>query len=206
MTDHFDLDRQDGILTVRTHTDGGPARWSRDLLAAWVRLLGEIAADRTTEVLIVTGTGDAWLGGVDAASFATPPSAWTSDEVDEQYSNGVKLLERMIVDIDVPTIGAINGPGFRLELPLLCDLTLATPDVRIGDGNFTAGSAPGDGLYLILRELVGVKRATGIVYTGATLTAAEAEALGLIARGWQTAILPDLRHAYAHQLLTMTSQ
>jgi hypothetical protein len=50
----------------------------------------------------------------------------------------------------------ISSP--RLELPLLCDLTLCAPDVVIGDGNFSAGSVPGDGVYLILRELDGVNR------------------------------------------------
>jgi hypothetical protein len=65
----------------------------------------------------------------------------------------------------------INGPGPRLELPLLCDLTLCAPDVVFGDGNFRAGSVPGDGMFLVLRELAGVKRASHAVYTGRGVTA-----------------------------------
>lgn len=177
---HFALDRRDGILTIRARRDGQPALWSRGLLNAWNLLLAEVAADRDNEVIVITGTGDCWLAGVEAGSFARPVSEWHSDLVDEQYNDGVKLLERLVFDIDVPVIAVINGPGPRLELPLLCDLTLCAPDVVIGEGNFRAGSVPGDGMYLVLRELAGIKRANHVVYTGHGIPAAEAQQLGIV--------------------------
>jgi enoyl-CoA hydratase/carnithine racemase len=177
---HFALDRRGGILTIRTHRGGQPALWSRGLLNAWNLLLAEVAADRDNEVIIITGTGDSWLAGLEAGSFAQPVSEWHSDLVHEQYNDGIKLLERLVFDIDVPVIAVINGPGPRLELPLLCDLTLCAPDVVVGDGNFRAGSVPGDGMYLVLRELAGIKRANHIVYTGHPIPAREAQRLGIV--------------------------
>jgi enoyl-CoA hydratase/carnithine racemase len=178
--EHFVLDRRDGILTVRVHHGGEAALWSRGLLNTWNLLLGEMSADPDTELVIITGTGDAWLAGVDPVSFAEPMHRWAGDSIDQQYNDGVKMLERIVNDLDVPTIAAINGPGPRLELPLLCDLTICTPDVVIGDGNFRAGSAPGDGMYLVLHELIGAKRANYMVYTGEGLRADRARDLGLI--------------------------
>lgn len=177
---HFRLERHDGILVVRMHNHDGPASWSRGLLNAWNLLLGVVGADRDNEVVVITGTGDAWIGGVDAESFAQPLSQWEADLVHEQYNDGIRILERLVFDLDVPTIAAINGPGMRLELPLLCDLTLCTPDVSFGDGNFRAGSVPGDGMYLVLRDLLGVKRANHIVYAGQRIGADEAHRLGLV--------------------------
>lgn len=177
---HFALDRRDGVLTVRAHREGQAALWSRGLLNAWNLLLAEAGADRGNELVIITGTGDHWLAGADAASFARPASTWHSDLIDEQYNDGVRLLERLVFDIDVPTIGVINGPGPRLELPLLCDLTVCAPDVVFGDGNFRAGSVPGDGMFLVLRELAGVRRASHVVYTGQGITAGEAQHLGIV--------------------------
>ena len=150
---HFLLERDDGVLTIRVHRGGQAARWSRGLLNAWNLLLAEAGADRDNELVIITGTGDPWLAGADPRSFAEPVPQWDSDLIDEQYNDGVKVLERLVFDIDVPTIAVINGPGPRLELPLLCDLTLCAPDVVFGDGNFLAGSVPGDGMFLVLREL-----------------------------------------------------
>jgi enoyl-CoA hydratase/carnithine racemase len=177
---HFALDRHGGVLVIRAHRGGQPALWSRGLLNAWNLLLADAGADRDNELIIITGTGDSWLAGADAGSFAQPVSDWHSDLIDEHYNDGIKLLERLVFDIDVPTIAAVNGPGPRLELPLLCDLTLCAPDVVFGDGNFRAGSVPGDGMYLALRELAGVKRANHVVYTGQGITAVEAERLGIV--------------------------
>jgi enoyl-CoA hydratase/carnithine racemase len=177
---HFALERRDGVLIIRTHRDGQPALWSRGLLNAWNLLLTEVGADRDNELIIITGTGDSWLAGAEAASFAQPVCDWHSDLITEQYNDGIKILERLVLDIDVPTIAAINGPGPRLELPLLCDLTLCAPDVVFGDGNFRAGSVPGDGMHLILRELAGVKRASQVIYTGQGITAADAQRLGIV--------------------------
>ena len=177
---HFAVDRRDGVLTIRAHRDGQAAVWSRGLLNAWNLLLAEAGADRDNELIIITGTGDSWLAGAEARSFAQPASQWDSDLIDEQYNDGIKILERLVFDIDVPTIAVINGPGPRLELPLLCDLTLCAPDVVFGDGNFRAGSVPGDGMHLVLRDLAGVKRASHAVYTGQGITAEQARRLGLV--------------------------
>jgi len=177
---HFQLERHGGILIIRTHQDGLAARWSRGLLNAWNLLLAQAGADRDNEVVIISGTGNHWLAGVDERSFGQPMSQWGSDLVYEQYNDGVRVLERLVSDIDVPTIGVINGPGPRLDLPLLCDLTLCAPDVVVGDGNFRADSVPGDGMYFVLRELAGPKRASHAVYTGQGIPADEAQRLGLV--------------------------
>ncbi|MGL5864135.1 MAG: enoyl-CoA hydratase-related protein [Phycicoccus sp.] len=102
-----------------------------------------------------TGTGAAWIDEFRPASFAVPVDQWPSDLVDEHSTDSVKALERLVRDIDVPTIGAINGPGPRQELALLCDLTVCADRVTFADGNFAAGSVPGDGLHLVLAEVLG---------------------------------------------------
>lgn len=65
---HFQLDRRDGVLTIRAHRDGRAALWSRGLLNAWNLLLAEAGADRDNELIVITGTGDYWLAGVEAGS------------------------------------------------------------------------------------------------------------------------------------------
>jgi len=36
-------------------------------------------------------------------------SQWDSDLIDEQYTDGIKILERLVFDLDVPTIAVINA-------------------------------------------------------------------------------------------------
>ncbi|MDX3244634.1 enoyl-CoA hydratase/isomerase family protein [Streptomyces sp. ME18-1-4] len=190
------------MLTVRMHRQGEAALWSRGLLNAWNLLLREVGADRETEVVVVTGTGDHWLAGVEAASFTRPLREWPGDLVDEQYIDGVRVLERLVLDIDCPTIAVVNGPGPRMEIPLLCDLTLCAPDVVFGDGNFRAGSVPGDGMYLVLRELVGIKRANHAAYTGQGIPADEAYRIGLVNEVLPRAELLPRAHQLADQIMS----
>jgi enoyl-CoA hydratase/carnithine racemase len=162
------------------HTADRAAVFSRGLLNAWGQLLRDVGADRENEVLILTGTGRQWIAGFDPGSFAQAMSTWHSDVLYEHYIDGIKLLERLAFDIDIPTIAAINGPGPRQELALMCDLRLCAEDTVIADGNFVAGSVPGDGMHLVLQELLGPKRAAQMVYTGEQIDAATALRLGLV--------------------------
>jgi enoyl-CoA hydratase/carnithine racemase len=178
--DHFVIQRKEGVAEVRMHTGDRAAVFSRGLLNAWGQLLRDLGADRENEVLILTGTGRHWIAGFDPMSFAQAMSTWHSDVLYEHYVDGIKLLERLAFDIDIPTIAAINRPGPRQELALMCDLTLCADDTVIADGNFMAGLVPGDGMHLVLQELLGPKRAAQIVYTGEHIDAATALRLGLV--------------------------
>lgn len=122
--EHLLMRREGGILEVRLHTSGEPAVYSRGMLNGWGQALSDIGRDPENEVLILTGTGEHWIAGVDPRSFARPLSEWSADELYEQYLDGVRLLERLLFDIQIPTIAAINGPGPRLEMALMCDITL----------------------------------------------------------------------------------
>ncbi len=179
-SEHLMLRREGGILEVRLHTREEPAVYSRGMLNCWGQALSDIGRDPDNEVLILTGTGSHWIAGVDPRSFVAPLSAWPADELYEQYLDGVLLLERLVFDIQIPTIAAINGPGPRLEMALLCDITLCSEDVVIADGNFMAGSVPGDGMLLALRELLGIKRAAHIAYTGEAFDARRALGFGVV--------------------------
>jgi enoyl-CoA hydratase/carnithine racemase len=61
--------RDDGVLTLRFHTDGGPivftGRTHEDLPAA----LEEVALDLDNHALVITGTGDSFMDEIDGPSL-----------------------------------------------------------------------------------------------------------------------------------------
>jgi enoyl-CoA hydratase/carnithine racemase len=178
--EHFVIERHDGVVELRMHTRGGPAVYSLGLHNAWGQAWQEVGNDFLNEVVILTGTGDAWLAGVDPASFAEPFHQWPGEIAYELHYDGMKLLESLIFGFDVPTIGVVNGPGFHTELALFCDITLAAPDAVFSDGHFAARQAPGDGLQLAFQTLLGPKRAAYAFYTGERIDAIRAQELGLV--------------------------
>lgn len=199
LTEHFALENRDGVLRVRMHTNSGPAVYSLALHRAWGRMWQQVAADPAAEVVIFTGTADAWISGVDPELLTKPFHEWSAAAVNGLHHDRLAMLENLVFGVDVPTIGVVNGPGFHTELALFCDLTLCTPDVVFFDGHFAAGQVPGDGMHLAMQALLGSKRAAYHLYTGQPVDAQAAQRLGLVNevvaaeeiqdRGWELAEL-----------------
>ena len=187
---YFAMRRRDGVIELRMHTDGDYARFGFATHNAWAQAWQEIGNDPDNEVLILTGTGERWLGGpqpqaaVDPAGAASDLTAGARPKdfaYEHGYYDATKLMENFVFGIDIPTIAAINGPSIaHTEFALLCDITLATETATISDPHLLAGTAPGDGQQLTLQELIGTKRAAYHLYTGRPITAREALDLGLL--------------------------
>ena len=176
--DFFVMTRRDGILELRMHTDGGPFQHTWRGHNAWNQVWIDVGRDPENEVIILTGTGDRWHSG--NPEGYVPFREWTSDSQVKMYYDMIKLLESMIFNIDVPTIGAINGPGTHAEMGTVCDITLATEDADFFDPHFLVGAPPGDGMALTLQHAIGTKRTSYYAYTGQQIDGRTAKELGIV--------------------------
>ena len=144
-----------------------------------IRFVERLEAGEFDLVVIMTGTGEAFSG-----PRATPDRRMrrTASAWDRTYWEGKHLLLNLL-DIEVPMISAINGPALRhSEIPLLCDIVLATDTVQFQDSaHFNSEVVPGDGMHIVYPLLLGMNRGRYFLMTGQTLNAAEALRLGLIA-------------------------
>jgi len=196
--DYLFLKRENGIIEARMHTDGGEVKWSpwlhRALIDAW-RVIG---ADLENEVLIITSTGDHWMGTFNREEFADWDAVSDPDIRYDGLRRPVKAVENQIFDIDIPTIGVINGPGaLHINFALLCDLVLSVPDFMLRDHHFASGVVPGDSIGLCLQAFIGIRRAAYMMYMSNGIDAKTALEWGIIneilpkdkilARAWEIA-------------------
>jgi enoyl-CoA hydratase/carnithine racemase len=177
------MDREDGVLTVRMHTNGREAVWSNELHKAIGQAFEVIGNDRDNEIMILTGTGEYWLRNVDRSSY----EAYETDEEmfkrrshDLWYRDGLRLLENLVHDVDIPTIAVVNGPGFHTEFALVCDLTICATDAFFVERHVHVGLVPGDGQFLVFQHLLGTKRANAAMYFAQPIGAEDALRLGLV--------------------------
>ena len=178
---YFKLERQNGILQVQMHTNGGPVMYGLPIHNAWSQLWLDIGNDPDNEVLIFGGTGDKWIGGFDPDFAAQSLHEMPADAFyDQIYSDATKLLEAFIFNIDIPTIACINGPGLHTEFALLCDITLCAEHAELFDPHFQFHLVPGDGQGLTFQELMGLKRAAYYLYTSEKINAQMAKEMGLV--------------------------
>ncbi len=113
-------------------------------------------------------------------------------------------LFRRMSRSDKVFVAAVNGPatGGGCELALACDLRYMADDgsFRIGLPEMTIGLPPGAGGSQRLSRALGASRALEMMLEGRTLTAAEAQSLGLVHRTAPAASLRALATEAAHRL------
>ncbi|MEJ2411255.1 MAG: enoyl-CoA hydratase/isomerase family protein [Novosphingobium sp.] len=182
----FKMKREDGIIEVRVHTNGEEALFGLELHRAFAQMFRAVGADRQNEVMILTGTGDYWVKStnpdttVGKAVDGKAPPPFSEVIYDTFHVDGTKIVEELLWSVNIPVIGAINGPGFHAETVFLADITLCTPDTTFVEPHFTLGLVPGDGNFLILQELMGMKRANKAMFLGQPVTAQQALDWGLV--------------------------
>lgn len=184
--DSVKMRREDGILELQFHTEGGSLRWSKkahqDLECAFL----DVGRDRDNEIVIITGTGEEYAGPAvqptGQGGHHNPRKPVTAEEWDKLWYWEGKHLLMNLLNIEVPMISAINGPAVRhAEIPLLCDIVLASTQATIQDSaHFNGGLVPGDGVHVVFPLLMGVNRARYFLLTGQVLSATEALDLGLV--------------------------
>ncbi len=182
------LERHNGILQVTLHTNSRYLAWDEGPHRELPHLFTDIGDDPDNLVVIITGTGDSFIGhhsGPYSALWLKPPpnttKKWSKQLLwDKLYWEGKRLLTNLL-DIEVPIICAVNGQArVHSEVALLCDIVLAREDTVFQDNHFPGGLPPGDGVHVIYPLLLGLNRARYFFLTGQEISAQEALNLGLV--------------------------
>jgi len=182
------LRREDGILEVRLHgrdDDQAPVVWDVEVHHGLSHLFYDISRDSENECVIITGTGDGFISREDIPNSTpdssnpnkiVPPAVW-----DSVLSHGRHLQENLL-NIEVPVIGAINGPAlYHSELALLSDIVLCSDTAAFQDiPHFLSNVVPGDGIQTLFQRLINPVRAGYFLLTGEKIPAQRAYELGLV--------------------------
>jgi enoyl-CoA hydratase/carnithine racemase len=168
---------QTGVLEVALHTEGGILVFNGHTHEQFVDLFHAIASDPDNRVVILTGSGAAFMESISPEGF----DFFTPQGFDKIYREGKKVLMN-ILDIEVPLIAAVNGPvRLHSEYILLSDIVLATPSTVFQDKpHFDFGIAPGDGVNLLWPEVIGSIRGRYFLLTRQELDAQTAKEWGVI--------------------------
>lgn len=139
--------------------------------------VSRVAEDKDIYVLIITGTGKAFIAGADIKEMVNLSAVQMLDWA--RLGSG---LNNKIEALDIPVIAAVNGfaLGGGCELALACDIRIAAQTARFGQPEVALGVTPGAGGTQRLPRLVGVAKAKELLYTGKIIDAHEAGKIGLV--------------------------
>ena len=156
----------------------------RDLDAA----LDQAAAQDDILVLVLTGAGRSFVAGADIAQMKdlSPMEAKRFG----LFGNGVFLK---LENFPKPVIAAVNGfaLGGGCELAMSCDIRVASEKAKFGQPEVGLGITPGFGGTQRLARIVGTSNAMELILTAKTISAAQAQEIGLVSHVYPPEELMD---------------
>jgi enoyl-CoA hydratase/carnithine racemase len=168
-----------GVLVAEFHDNGGPFTMSAPAHTEFVDAFYRIAQDRANKIVILTGAGGEFITDVDWSSFGdvTDPGVWS-----QVHNEGVQVLEN-IANIRVPVIAAIEGRAHvHSDYALLASVIVAADGTTFQDvAHFSAGVAPGDGIFTTWSYRAGAGRAEVFLLNPQPLPARTAHEWGVVA-------------------------
>jgi enoyl-CoA hydratase/carnithine racemase len=174
------LTRDDkGVLVAEFHTNGGPFIMTAQSHTEFVDAFYRIGQDRANKIVILTGAGGQFITDVDWSSFGdvTDPGVWS-----QVHDEGAQVLEN-IANIRVPMIAAIEGRAHvHSDYALLASVIVAAESATFEDvAHYSAGVAPGDGIFTTWSYRAGAGRAEAFLLNPQPLSARTAHEWGVVA-------------------------
>jgi enoyl-CoA hydratase len=198
----FSLSRRGRILYVKIDRASTHNAIDDALHHELSRIFYDLNEDPDSDVIVLTGADRWFCAGGDMDWFQSlidDPKRWRTGVLPT-----AKRIISGLLELEKPIICRLNGAaaGLGASIALMCDIIIASEKAVIGDPHVKAGLVAGDGGAIIWPQLIGFVRAKEMLLTGKMLTAARAEALGLINYVVPEAELDEKVDAMADELVT----
>jgi enoyl-CoA hydratase/carnithine racemase len=170
----IEFERQDRIARITLNRPEKMNAMTTEMYAEITQRLNEIDQDPEIWAGIITGTGDrAFSAGADLAMEGRAGGAGWSAHRADRFDHGSEIQK--------PLIAAINGYCLAggLELALICDIRVASPNAQFGCPEVKWNLLHGYGAQR-LPYIIGLSNAMRLLLTGEFINAEEAYRVGLI--------------------------
>ncbi|WP_421864437.1 enoyl-CoA hydratase/isomerase family protein [Parvibaculum sp.] len=162
------------------------------------RIFLDAADDAGSDIIVLTGEGDAFSAGGDLNWMKR---GFEAGEKGPDAAEAKRIIFSLL-DLEKPIIAKVRGPavGLGATIALMCDVIFAGENARFADPHVRAGIVAGDGGAIIWPQLVGYARAKEYLMTGDPVPAREAERIGLVNHVVPEADLDECVAAFAGKL------
>ena len=171
--------RRGRVLTATLNRPEAMNAANARLHAELARLFPSLDADPGSDVIVLTGAGDAFSAGGDLK--------WMQEAIDHpsRFHDTIREARQILLSqlsMEKPLIARVNGAamGLGASLAVSSDVAIASDDAKIGDPHVSIGLVAADGGALLWPQLAGYMRAREYLLTGVPIPAPRAVELGLI--------------------------
>jgi enoyl-CoA hydratase/carnithine racemase len=179
---HFQFSVNDGVGTLTLDRPDKLNALTFEAYADLRDLLAELPQRGDTRVLVVRGSGRAFCSGGDVNEIIGATLSMRPDELLAFTRMTGEVIRRMR-ECPVPIIAAVHGiaAGAGAVIALAADFRVCTPQARFAFLFTKVGLSGADmGAAYLLPRLVGLGHATRLLMLGDTISADEAQRIGLV--------------------------
>jgi 2-(1,2-epoxy-1,2-dihydrophenyl)acetyl-CoA isomerase len=197
MSDDTLVSRSDGLVTFTLNRPRKKNAINGPMWADLTAVLDEVYRNPDDRALIITGAGGNFSAGADMSARAGSqgagsqanggerPTGLTGQGAPQAIVHEMRIvgeLIRRLHRLPKPTLAVVDGVavGVSLGLVLACDLVIASDQARFAEIFVKRGLALDGGNSWTLPRAVGLRRAKQMAFFGDFVSAADAQAWGLI--------------------------
>jgi enoyl-CoA hydratase/carnithine racemase len=196
------FENRDGIGTIRLNDPERLNALTFESYGELEQIMLDLAREKAVKVVVLTGTGKGFCSGGSVDNIIGPLLKMKGDELYNFTRMTCNVVKNMR-NLKKPIIAAVNGiaAGAGAMLMLASDLRIFSDKARAAFLFTKVGLAGADmGALWLLPRIVGLGRATELVYFGDTINAEEAYRIGLANRVVPGKSLLDEAYALAGRL------
>ncbi len=199
---NFVFENDDGVATIRLND---PERLNALTFQSYgdlEKIMADLAHDDKVKVVVLTGTGNGFCSGGSVNDIIGPLLKMKGNELYDFTRMTCNVVKNMR-NLKKPIIAAVNGiaGGAGAMLMLASDLRIFSDNARAAFLFVKVGLSGADmGALYLLPRIVGLGKATELVYFGDTIDAQEAYRIGLANRVVPGEKLMEEAYAWARRL------
>ena len=155
--------------------------YNESIAKGLISALSALGNDDEVHVIVITGTGKAFMAGADIPMLIEWNRSLGGIEEAKKFFNEL-FSPSMIDSCPKPVIAAVNGLAFGegCEIAMGCDIRIASDTAKFCQPEVNLGLLPGGGGTQRLRRLIGLGRSMEMLLTAKSIDAAQAYDLGLV--------------------------
>ena len=198
----FVFENNGGVATIRLNDPERLNALTFQTYGELEKIFAELAHDNSVKVVVLTGTGKGFCSGGRIDAIIGPLLKMKGDELYKFTRMTCNVVQNMR-KLKKPIIAAVNGiaAGAGAMLMLASDLRIFSDKARAAFLFVKVGLSGADmGALYLLPRIVGLGKATELVYFGDAIDAQEAHRIGLANRVVPDDTLMDEAYKWANRL------
>jgi len=184
MSNVVTYEQKDRMVTITLNKPETRNALSGDVVDALVEAVKRADADNAVSCVVLTAAGKSFSSGgnLHEIKAMTADQKMTTVEIENWYKTGIQRIPLTMANISVPVIAAVNGHaiGAGNDLATMCDIRIAGQDAIFAESFLRVGLIPGDGGAWFLPRIIGMARASHMLFTGEFIDADKALDYGLV--------------------------